>query len=397
MKLVALLLLACLALVGAAEDRRTTPARKVAASLLAAYVFVHNGSGVVVSADGLVLTNHHVIDGEPVDQLEVRYAGGRSLPADLLGTDPVGDIALLKIREPGTRPYVPFAPASAIRPGMTVFAVGNPWGLGDVDGIPTLTRGVLSTPRIVREDYTDALQVDAPVNPGNSGGPSFDESGRLLGINGQIRTLSGMRINSGVGLAICSTQLQAFLPLLRAAGGGYVHHTTKPKGLTLAERDDGVEVVEPGEGSPLAAGDRLLTVAGRPAVSLATVDGLFESLPYTPGCTIGVRVRTADGSETDRVVPAGRRTIPGRPWHGLAVAQRGETLAVEHIDPGSPAAGAEIRNGEVVVAANGRALLRKLDFLKAQVKLEIGDRLELTLRDAAGKERLVKLLLRMRE
>ena len=66
MKLVALLLLACLALVGAAEDRRATPARKVAASLLAAYVFVHNGSGVVVSADGLVLTNHHVIDGEPV-------------------------------------------------------------------------------------------------------------------------------------------------------------------------------------------------------------------------------------------------------------------------------------------------------------------------------------------
>jgi len=91
-----------------------------------------------------------------------------------------------------------------------------------------------------------------------------------------------------------------------------------------------------------------------------------------------------------RAAPPPSRARDDREWCG-------EALAVEHVDPNSPAAGAEIRAGEVVVAANGRALLRKLDFLKAQVKLEIGDRLELTLRDATGKERLVKLLLRMRE
>jgi S1-C subfamily serine protease len=393
----ALLLVACLAVAPAADEARSAD-RAVAARSLAAYVFVHGGSGVVISADGLVLTNHHVIDGEPLDRLEVGFAGGRTLAADLLGTDPVGDIALLRIRETGSFPYVAFAAAESIRPGMEVFAVGNPWGLGDVDATPTLTHGVLSTPRIVRDDYTDALQVDAPVNPGNSGGPSFDAEGRLLGINGQIRTLSGMRINSGVGLAICATQLQAFLPLLRAAEGGYVHHTAMPAGLRLADAaDGGIAVAAADEGLPLAVGEQVLAIAGRPAMSLATAHGLFESLPYTIGCTIPVRVRTTAGGEEDRAVPAGRRTIPGRPWHGLVVGQRGEALAVEQIDPGSPAAGAEIRPGDMVVAANGRALLRKLDFLKAQVKLEIGDRLELTLRDATGKERLVRLLLRLRE
>lgn len=380
----------------AAEDVRSAD-RQVAARLLAAYVFVHGGSGVVVSPEGLVLTNDHVIAGEDRHRLEVRFADGVSHRATLLGTDPVGDIAVLRLAGSGPWPYVGFAPVEAFRPGITVFAVGNPFGLGDLDSTPTLTRGVLSTARIVREDYTDALQVDAPVNPGNSGGPSFDEQGRLLGINGQIRTLSGMRINSGVGLAICSTQLAAFLPLLAQADGGYVHHTAKPKGLVLEQRDDGVYIQAIGELTGLLPGERLLTVAGRPAVTLATAEGLFASLPFTAHCRIGVRLRGADGSEREVQLDAARTTIPGKPWHGLTLGQSDGAVRINSVDPGSPAALAGVQIGEVLISAAGRPLARKVDFLKALVKLEIGDWLELRLRDATGGEREVRLLLRQSE
>jgi S1-C subfamily serine protease len=389
------LALCCLIAPLAAEDAAAarTADRAVAARLLAAYVFVHGGSGVVVSSDGLVLTNNHVIANEDRHHLELRFADGVSHHAELLGTDPVGDIAVLRIADPGPWPCVGFAPAEALRAGITVFAVGNPFGLGDVDSTPTLTRGVLSTARIVHEDYTDALQVDAPVNPGNSGGPSFDEQGRLLGINGQIRTLSGMRINSGVGLAICSTQLAAFLPLLAKAEGGYAHHTAKPAALELVQQDDGVYVKAAGE-LPLSAGERLVAVAGRPAVTLATAEGLFRSLPFTPGRIIAVRVRNAEGAEREVLLPAGRTTIPGKPWHGMTIGQMEGAVRVNSVDPGSPALAAGVQVGEVLVSAAGRPLARKIDFLKALVKLEIGDWLELRVRDATGGERDVRMLLR---
>jgi len=367
--------------------------RLVAAKMLSAYVFVHGGSGVVVSPEGLILTNDHVITNEDRHQLEIRFADGTTRPVTLLGTDPVGDISVLRIDGGGTWPSVGFAPPDAFRPGITVFAVGNPFGLGEFDSTPTLTRGVLSTARIVKGNYTDALQVDAPVNPGNSGGPSFDEHGRLLGINGQIRTLSGMRINSGVGLAICATQLAAFLPLLASANGGYVHHTAAPPGLEMEQRDDGVFVKAAGA-LPLTTGERILAIAGRPAVTLDTAAGLFCSLPYTTGCVIGTRVRAADGTEREVLLPAGRTTIPGKPWHGLTLGQIDGAVRVNSVDSGSPAEVAEIKIGEIVVSAAGKPLLRKVDFLKAMVKLEVGDRLDLRVRDATGSERDVTVMLR---
>ena len=379
----------------AAEDAVSERAtdRLVAAKMLSAYVFVHGGSGVVVSQEGLILTNDHVIANENRHHLEIRFADGTNRAVTLLGTDPVGDIAVLRIVGGGSWPYVGFAPPDAFRPGITVFAVGNPFGLGEFDSTPTLTRGVLSTARIVKGNYTDALQVDAPVNPGNSGGPSFDEQGRLLGINGQIRTLSGMRINSGVGLAICATQLSAFLPLLASADGGYVHHTATPVGLEMEQRDDGVYVKVAGE-LPLKNGERILAIAGRPAVTLDTAAGLFCSLPFTAGCVIGTRVRSADGIEREVLLPAGRTTIPGKPWHGLTLGQIEGAVRANSVDTGSPAEVAGIKIGEILVSAMGKPLLRKVDFLKAMVKLEIGDRLELRVRDATGGERDVKLMLR---
>ncbi len=364
--------------------------RSFSARLLAAYVFVGTGSGVVVSADGLVLTNNHVIEG--IEDYSVRFANGSQREARLLGTDPVGDIALLEIVAAGDLPHVELAPADALVVGEPVVAIGNPFGLGDLDDVPTLTQGVLSAARIVRGDYTDAVQGDAPVNPGNSGGPLFDTRGRLLGINGQIRTVSGFRINSGIGLAIASTQLAAFLPLLREAGGGYVHHCCLPKGVELAADEHGVRVEQAGD-TPLMAGDRLERIAGRPAISPATALGLFASLPWRAGATIAVTVSRA-GAALELSIPAVRQVIPGRPYHGLSIDEADGHIVVDGIDDGSPAAAAKIKVGEILITANARALAHKIDWLKALVKLEVGDQLELKIQGKDGVVRTLTLRLR---
>jgi serine protease Do len=379
-----------LALAAGAAEPVAGDTRAFSARLLAAYAFVGTGSGVVVSADGLVLTNHHVIDG--LDDFTVRFANGATRASKLLGTDPVGDIALLQLEGASDLPHVDLAPAEALRVGSEVVAIGNPFGLGDLDDVPTLTQGVLSAARIVRGDYTDAVQGDAPVNPGNSGGPLFDRAGRLLGINGQIRTVSGFRINSGIGLAIASTQLAAFLPLLQRAEGGYVHHTAAPKGLELAGDAEGVAVAKPGD-SQLAAGDRLLRVAGRPAVSVGTAMGLFSSLPYVPGALIPVAVRR-EGTVLELSLPATRQAIPGRPYHGLSVDEQDERMVIDGVDEDSPAGAAKLRVGDTLASANGRPLAKKIDWIKALVKLEVGDWLELDVRGKDGERRQVRLLLR---
>ncbi len=369
--------------------------RAFAQRVLATYVFVGSGSGVVVSPDGLVLTNHHVIDD--LTDLTIRFANGASHPSKLLGTDPVGDIALLQITDlkDGTKlPYAVFAGVDAMRVGAEVVAIGNPFGLGDLDDTPTFTAGVMSAARIVRGDYTDAIQGDAPVNPGNSGGPLFDRAGQLLGINGQIRTVSGFRVNSGIGLAIASTQIAAFLPLLEQAEGGYVHHTAQPKGLELKAENDGVMVVKPGD-SPLSAGDRLITIAGRPVQSVDTARGLFASLPFQLSTTIAVTVRRAD-QDVALMVPSARQTIPGRPYHGIEIDERGGKILIDHLDDDSPALDAGLKKGDTVLRANGRDLKKKIDWLKAVVPLEIGDRLILDLSDVSGAPRTVTVRLRPR-
>jgi len=379
--------------------------RQIAARCLAAYVFVGGGSGVVVDPSGLVVSNDHVTVQENRHALAVRFADGRSFPAVLLGTDPVGDIAVLRIHReipggteahPGPFPSVPLAPSASIRPGIDVFAVGNPFGLGNVDSTPTLTRGVLSTGRTVHDDYTDAIQVDASVNPGNSGGPSFDREGRLLGINGQIRTTTGMRINSGVGLAIASPQLAAFIPLLAAAEGGYVHHTRIPVGLEIAGEAGGVTVTAVPADSSFHVGDVLVRINDRPVITSATALGLFASLPWTPQCSVEVIVKR-DGVDVTLHPLLARMPIPGQVWHGLTIRQVDNGLRVDQVDKGSSAAEVGIQTGDLLIASGALRLEKRVHFLRALMGLEIGDHLPLTVRDRAGTERDVSLLLRRGE
>ena len=365
-----------------------------ASHAVACYVFIGNGSGVVIDASGLVLTNHHVIAN--VDELEARWSDGVTVPARILGIDPVGDLALLLAPRPD-HPAIAaeLGTAADLVPGASVFAVGNPFGLGDLDDVPTLTRGVLGSGRLVRGNYFDCVQVDAPVNPGNSGGPLFGASGRLLGINGQIRSRTGFRINSGIGLAITCTQIADFLPLLRQADGSYVRHAAPPEGLELGDGPRGPEVRLPGT-SGLHIGDAVISVAGRPAASAAQAAGCFSALAWREGLMVDVRVRRG-ADEIGLSVPAARAVIPGRPYYGWEISDRPDRVLITSVDNGSPAQLAGLRRGDLLVSVDGKPLAKRIDLLRALIRTGPGDRLLLVRRGSDGKEQEIKLLVVTRD
>ena len=164
------------------------------------------GSGVVISADGYILTNNHVItarDGDAADEILVELNDGRELVAQVVGRDPRSDLAVLKV-DAEALPFLPVADSDLLEVGDIVFAIGNPMGVG-----LTITQGIVSATRrdnlsILGESGLESfIQTDAPINPGNSGGALVDAYGRLIGINTAILSRSGGSI--GLGFAIPST------------------------------------------------------------------------------------------------------------------------------------------------------------------------------------------------
>jgi serine protease Do len=170
------------------------------------------GSGFFIDGNGTIVTNHHVIEG--AEEITVRTSDGRELPADIVGSDEPTDLAVLRVRGGGRFPYVTFDDASHVRVGDWVVAVGNPFGL---DG--TATAGIVSA--IGRRDagssaYVDYMQIDAPINRGNSGGPTFDLRGNVIGVNSAIYSPTGGSV--GIGFAIPSNVASAVVQQLLHTG-----------------------------------------------------------------------------------------------------------------------------------------------------------------------------------
>ena len=271
---------------------------------------------MLISADGLVLTNHHVA-GEATS-VSVQLSDGKRLPATVVGTDPRGDLALLKI-EGKDLPFARLGPDDRPEPGSWVLAMGNPFTLASHDGAPIVTQGIVSGLHRIQPGtrdgslfYGDAVQTDAEVNPGNSGGPLFDLSGRLVGINGRIATRHRMyRINTGVAFAVSVRQIRRILPNLRA--GGTVRHGFLGVRYDVDERTGaGVEIRYVYPGSPaavsgLTAGDRIVAVDGAPIRSGSRLAGIMSTLPE--GGKIALEL-TRDGKARTVTVVLARR--PGR-------------------------------------------------------------------------------------
>jgi S1-C subfamily serine protease len=326
-----------------------------------AFVFVEGGSGVVIRPDGLVLTNDHVIDGKR--SYTVRLGDGSSFRAKLLGTDPYGDLAALQLelKDGQTVPHLELGDSDSLAVGDETLAVGNPFGLGVLDQAPTFTSGIVSAVNHTQGTYTECIVTDTEVNPGNSGGPLIDMSGRVVGINGQISTRFGLRSNTGLGFAISAKQIKFWLPRLEAAGGGEVKHGRIP-GIEFVggepETPESVHVKNVAEGSAAAAagfkpGDVILRLDGTPVLNLRRLAAILGI--YPEGHEVQVTVKR-DGAET---VLGATLVAPKRGQIGMnLVRPRGNdfTPRVDEVEEGTPAAAAGLKPGDEILALNGQRL-----------------------------------------
>lgn len=238
------------------------------------------GSGVIISEDGYILTNNHVVGG--ADEIKVTLPGDKKkeYEAKLVGADPQTDVALIKI-EKGGLPHIVIGDSSALRVGDVAFAVGNPLGLEQTATIGIISAVGRSELNIVQDGYENFIQTDAAINRGNSGGALVDANGRLIGIPTAIQSgLSGGNI--GIGFAIPSNMALNIVQRLLDGGGivkrgalGVLLRDLDPKMARALGRDDsrGVVIAEVGEGTPAeAAGmkpaDLIVGYAGKPVDSM---------------------------------------------------------------------------------------------------------------------------------
>jgi S1-C subfamily serine protease len=209
-----------------AEAERVAVVEKVKPAVVAIFMpgGQGGGSGVLISKDGYAITNWHVVDKIPPAGIQCGLPDGNYYDAVLVGLDKVGDVALIKLlpKKDGQEfPAAPLGNSDTVQEGDWTFAMGNPFLLA-TDFTPTVTFGMVSGvhryqyPAGTLLEYTDCIQIDTSVNPGNSGGPLFNLKGELVGINGRISADKRGRLNSGVGYAISINQIKNFLGHLRA-------------------------------------------------------------------------------------------------------------------------------------------------------------------------------------
>jgi serine protease DegQ len=272
------------------------------------------GSGVIVSPDGLILTNHHVVD--TADDIEVLLADGRRARARLVGSDPETDLAVLRIGLADV-PAIALGDPDKAQIGDVVLAIGNPFGVGQ-----TVTMGIISAlgrTQLGINTFENFIQTDAAINPGNSGGALVDTEGRLLGINTAIYSRTGGSL--GIGFAIPISTARTVVEQLVTTGSvvrGYIG--VEPQDVTpeLAEafkltRQDGAIIAGVMRGGPadragVRTGDILVAVDGTPIGNTATMLNIIAQLrPGTTGRFAFVR----NGKEIELPIVVGRRPKPG--------------------------------------------------------------------------------------
>jgi Do/DeqQ family serine protease len=337
------------------------------------------GSGVVVDSDeGLIITNHHVVDG--ADTISVSLQDGRVLDATLIGSDQRTDIALLRI-EAERLTALPLADVESLRVGDYVVAIGNPFGLGQ-----TVTSGIISAlgrAGLNDENYEDFIQTDAAINVGNSGGALVDLQGRLVGINTAI--ISGSGTNSGVGFAVPVDMVEAVMGHLLRDGvvergqlGVLItdHTALVEEALELgAERGALVTQVFPGsaaERAGLQATDLVIGINDkavnssrdlRNAVGLAGIDQDMKIDVLRDGDPLLISVRLENASSNQSAAGGDRQTnersatesrFLGAQLQDLPDGRAG--VGVATVDPQSRAAAGGLQAGDMITALNRQSV-----------------------------------------
>jgi serine protease Do len=381
------------------------------------------GSGFVISEDGYIVTNNHVIDG--ADEIMIEFYDGMKLPAKVVGTDPKTDLALLKVESDTALTFVPFGDSDVSRVGDWVMAVGNPLGQGF-----SVSAGIISARnRTLSGSYDDFIQTDAAINKGNSGGPLFDMDGNVIGVNTAILSPTGGSI--GIGFSMASNVVAPVIEQLRQFGetrrgwlGVRIQDVTEDVAEALGlESASGALVTDVPEGPASEAG----ILAGDVIISFDTADvvdtrGLVRQVGNTEvGKAVRIVVRR-DGKSQTLLVTLGRRedaeaspipvvAAPPAPKLGevlglslspmtaelraeLDLAASADGLVVTGVDEAAEAFAKGLRAGDVIVEA-GQMAVSSVEDLNARIEQarEGGRKSLLLLLRRGGDPRFVALTL----
>jgi len=351
------------------------------------------GSGVIVSPEGYILTNNHVVAG--ATEILVTTSDKRQYKARVVGTDPKTDLAVLKV-DATNLPAITIADSSKVQVGDYALAIGDPFGVGE-----TVTMGIVSATgrtNLGIEDYEDFIQTDAPINPGNSGGALVNDRGELIGINTAILS-HGSGGNEGVGFAIPTNlarnimdQIVSNGKVTRAYMGAYIQGVSPelakafgeaaPRGALVGD----VEPGSPAQKSGLEKGDIVVALDGKPITDSNQLRMSISMM--APGTTANLKV-WRNGSEHDIAVKLGElpaenerasaapenpqgalegvtvENVTDQTAQQLGLPDRTKGVVVTDINPSSPVADSGLQRGDVIQEVNHQSVTDVTDFERA--------------------------------
>jgi serine protease Do len=352
------------------------------------------GSGVIMTQDGYIVTNNHVIDG--ASDVRITLSDRREFKAKVVGTDPKADLAVLKIDATGL-PQVTIGDSSKVQVGDYALAIGDPFGVGQ-----TVTMGIISATgrsHLGIEDYEDFLQTDAPINPGNSGGALINDRGELIGINTAI-IAHGSEGNQGIGFAIpvnmarnVMQQLVETGKVTRAYLGIIPQDVTPDMAKSFGEKQaqgalvGDVSANSPAQKAGLERGDIVLDVNGKPVIDSNDLrltismmapgtDADLKVLRNASERDINVKLGDMPGTETAATHEnndSGQHALSGvsvenldaSAAQNLGLPATTQGVVVTNVDPSSNAADAGLRQGDVIQEVNRQPVRNTSDFERA--------------------------------
>jgi serine protease Do len=350
------------------------------------------GSGFIISDDGYILTNSHVVHG--ADEIKVKLSDGREFKAEIKGQDEKLDLALIKISPKGSLPVAKLGDSDQIDVGEWVMAIGNPFGLAE-----TVTAGIVSAKgRVIGSGpYDDYIQTDASINPGNSGGPLFNAKGEVIGINAAI--IAG---GQGIGFAIPVNMAKGIIPQLRDKGKvtrGWLGVSIQPVTAELAqsfslEGEQGALVAEvlpdsPAEKAGIKPGDVIVEFNHRkitemnelPRIVAATEVGLKVPLKIirdkkTETVTVSIE-RLKDGESDDAATATGKlgfsvKALTKELATQLRIKEQSGVVITE-VKAGSAGGEAGVQRGDIIREINGSKILTLADYDQAIGTVKMGE------------------------